>query len=318
MNLKKLALAAAVAALAVPAMAQSQVTVYGRVDLSLAQQGDAADNKEMRNGSGSRLGFRGVEDLGGDLKAFFQIEHRFNANDGDISSAAFWHGKSLVGLQGGFGRVWLGRDETPAYVLGQTVADPWGTDTVAGNADIVRGGIGKQRYSSSVNYAYSMSGISFGAQFAEADKNASGDSADRPYSFGLGYKAGALQLGFGYENPSDKDDNWLTLYAGYNFGVAKVGAFFGTGNDTNDNKRQAYLLSATAPLAGGEFRASYGQLKNKDAAANGILRKQFGVGYHYPLSKRTTVYVDLVNKKRDNQNPANEKTGYDLGIKHNF
>ena len=317
MNLKKLALAAAVTALAVPAMAQSQVTVYGRVDLSLAQQGDAADDKEMRNGSGSRLGFRGVEDLGGGLKAFFQMEHRFNANDGDLSSAAFWHGKSLVGLEGGFGRVWLGRDETPAYLLGQTVADPWGTDTVAGNADIVRGGIGKQRYNSSVNYAYSMSGISFGAQFGEADKNASGDSEDRPYSFGLGYKAGALQLGFGYENPSDKDDNWLTLYAGYNFGVAKVGAFFGTGNDTNDNKRQAYLLSATAPLAGGEFRASYGQLKNKDAA-NGILRKQFGLGYHYPLSKRTTVYVDLVNKKRDNQNPANEKTGYDVGIKHNF
>ena len=55
--------------LAGAAQAQSSVTVYGRVDLSVAQQADAVDNKEIRNGSGSRLGFRGVEELGGGLRA---------------------------------------------------------------------------------------------------------------------------------------------------------------------------------------------------------------------------------------------------------
>ena len=109
------------------AHAQSSVTVYGRVDLSLAQQADAVKNKEIRNGSGSRLGFRGVEDLGGGLSAVFQIEHRFDADTSAAKDAAkngpFWEGKSIVGLEGGFGRLTLGREDNAAYTLSQLVAD---------------------------------------------------------------------------------------------------------------------------------------------------------------------------------------------------
>jgi predicted porin len=303
------------------AQAQPSVTLYGRVDLSLAQSADAPSSKEIRNGSNSRIGVRGSEDLGGGLKAVFHLEHRFNADDGTQQSVRFWEGKSIVGLEGRFGRVSLGREENPAFTYGQVVADPWGMDTVASNATIVNGRIGSTRYSNTVNYRFTSDSYAFGAQFAEADGNTPiGGSADRrPYSLGFAYTGSSPWfLSFGYENPADADDHWGTVTGAYNFGVARLGAFFGSGKSVSAQKVQAYLFSLTAPVAGGELRASYGQLKNKDAASNGVLDKQFGVGYHYRLSQRSTVYADLVNERRAGVPEGWRKTGYDLGLKHNF
>jgi predicted porin len=311
-------IALALAALGGNAFAQSNVTVYGRVDLSLAQQADAVDNKEVRNGSGSRLGFRGNEDLGDGLKAFFQIEHRFNADDGSQSTTRFWEGRSLVGLEGAFGRVWLGRDENPAYTYSQNPADPWGLDTVASNGSIVNGRIGTSRYSNTVNYRFAMAGFTAAAQVAEAEGNtpATGTGTKKPYSLGGSYVNGPIVIGVGYENPAAEDDYWASINGSYDFGMVKVGAFFGTGHDGSDDKRQSWLISATAPVGQGQLRASFGQLKNKDTDV--ILDRQVAVGYHYALSKRTTVYADVVHEGRDDIPDNYKKTGYDFGIKHNF
>lgn len=315
--LAPIALAAVAAFSGSAALAQSSVTVYGRVDLSVAQQADAIANKEVRNGSGSRLGFRGAEDLGGGLKAVFQIEHRFNADEG-TAGTRFWEGKSIVGLEGGFGRVSIGREENPAYTFSQAVADPWGTDTVASNGSIVAGRIGTTRYSNTLNYRFSANGFSFGAQVAEADGNtpASGTADERAWSLGAAYAAGPLVLGLGYENPADEDDKWLTVNGSWNFGVVKLGAFFGTGSNGSDEKQRAWLVSATAPIGAGELRAAYGRLDNRDTDVE--RDKQLTLGYHYALSKRTTVYADVVRENRDGMADNLKKTGYDLGIKHNF
>ena len=123
-------------------------------------------------------------------------------------------------------------------------------------------------------------------------------------------------VGLGYENPSDKNDKWLTLNGSYNFGMVKVGALFGTGSNGLDQKTRAWLLSATAPIGQGELRASYGRLQNRDTDV--VYDKQLGLGYHYALSKRTTVYADVVREGRDNMAADLKKTGYDIGIKHNF
>ena len=312
-------IALALTSLAGGAFAQSNVTVYGRLDLSLAQQADAVDNKEVRNGSGSRLGFKGTEDLGDGLKAVFQIEHRFNADEGTQSNATrFWEGKAIVGLEGSFGRVTLGREENPAYTYSQGIADPWGTDTVATNGSIVNGRIGTTRYSNSVNYRFAMNGFTVGAQVAELEGNApvTGTGENRPYSLGAAWASGPIVVGVGFENPADEDDQWATINGSYNLGIVKLGAFFGTGRDGNDEKQRAYLVSATAPVGNGEVRASYGELKN--TTTDVIRDRQFSVGYHYALSKRTTVYADVTHEGRDNMASNLKSTGYDFGIKHNF
>jgi predicted porin len=318
-SITPIALAAVAAFGSSAAFAQSSVTVYGRVDLSLAQQADAVGNKEVRNGSGSRLGFRGTEDLGDGLKAVFQIEHRFNADEGTQSNTTrFWEGKAIVGLEGGFGRVTLGREENPAYTYSQAVADPWGTDTVAGNGSIVAGRIGSTRYSNTVNYRFSANGFTVGAQIAEADGNTptGGVAENKPYSLGAAWASGPFVVGVGFENPADEDDQWATVNGSYNFGIVKVGAFFGAGRNVDDQKHRAYLVSLTAPISQGELRASWGQLKN--TTTDVIKDRQLSVGYHYALSKRTTVYADVTRESRDDMADNLKTTGYDVGIKHNF
>lgn len=319
--MKKSLLALAVlGAFAGAAVAQSSVTLYGRVDLSVGK-GSGVSDKRMANGSGSRLGVRGTEDLGGGLQALFNIEHRYNADTGAISSAArFWHGRSIVGLQGGFGQVVLGREYSTAFLQSQLVADPWGWDNVVngtmggsgGNSNVTGGGIVRVRYDSALTYRISASGFSFGAQIAEAS-----DSIDnfgsRPINFAVSYAAGPLTAGFGYERTGVEGvekAKWMTLNAAYSFGSFKVGGLLGRGDHANGDSRKSWLLTATAPVGAGEFRASYGRLKG-DA---GTLSKPFALGYHYSLSKRTTVYADLLNDSES----ASSKTGYDFGIKHNF
>ena len=95
--MKKSLLALAVlGAFASVASAQSSVTLYGRVDLSVGK-GPGTSAKQMANGSGSRFGVRGVEDLGGGLQALFNIEHRYNADTGAQTNAQrFWTGRSIV------------------------------------------------------------------------------------------------------------------------------------------------------------------------------------------------------------------------------
>ncbi|OGA97718.1 MAG: hypothetical protein A3E25_23510 [Burkholderiales bacterium RIFCSPHIGHO2_12_FULL_69_20] len=291
-------------------LATAQVTMYGRIDLSLAQPADAVENTELRNGSGSRFGLRGTEDLGGGLKAVFQIEHRFNADTGSAGTR-FWEGKSIVGLEGGFGRVTLGREENPAYTFGQNPADPWGSDTVAGNGSIVNGRIGTNRYSDSLNYRYSDGGFTIAAQITEGE-----GLDDRPYSLGLAYAVGPLRLGVGFENPGNANDNWVTVKGSYNFGAFALRGLIGNGTNVNGQKHQSWLLAATTKIGAGELRASFGQLTNKDLYV--VADRQFAFGYHYAMSRRTTLYADLISETRDNMPADRKSTGWDVGIKHDF
>jgi predicted porin len=335
--------AAVLATLGANALAQSTVTIYGRVDLGLAQYAEAAGslkNREVRQGSGSRLGFRGVEDLGGGLNAFFDLQHRFDGDTGTPSSPRFWEGQSIVGIgRNGWGSIYLGRTDSATYGLVEVPADPFLTETVAHATNIIRGRIGTNRNSSSINYRGTFGPVTFRAQVAEAEENpptaaitgftvatgrfttANGSIDKRPYSLAASYGSGPVWLAAGYENPPDKDDHWAVAAGSYNFGPAKAGAFFGTGKNVLGEKVRGHLLSVTAPIGLGELRASYGRLDNR--TRNLTTDKQFGIGYQYALSKRTFLYTDLVRQKRDgidNPNGAGrlQQIGFDLGIKHFF
>lgn len=340
---KSLIALAVLGAFAGAASAQSSVTLYGRVDLAVGKQVGAAA-KYLGNGSGSRFGVRGVEDLGGGLSALFQIEHRYDADTGGSQNFCitptgattpagacgvanrFWGARSIVGLQGSFGQIYLGREYTTAFLQSQLAADPWGWDTVVSatpgvglNTQITGGGIARVRNDSSITYKISASGISFGAQIAEATDAINGFQA-KPVNFALGYAAGPLSLGFGYERTGQEAAavaKWMTFNGTYDLGAVKLGAFLGNGTTSANAKNKSYLVSAVAPVGAGEFRASVGKLTSKSAAGVSTTPgKGFAAGYHYSLSKRTTVYTDFV--RNTGTAAGNYKSGYDLGIKHNF
>jgi predicted porin len=120
--MKKMILAAALAAaFSSAAYAQTNVTMYGIVDAGIAykKNGNPAGNTvSMESGqqSGSRLGFKGREDLGGGLAAIFTLESGFNIDDGKLGQGGRLFGRQAwVGMSGGFGSVKLGRQLTSLY-----------------------------------------------------------------------------------------------------------------------------------------------------------------------------------------------------------
>jgi predicted porin len=152
--MKKSLLALAVAgAFSSAAFAQSSVTLFGIVDTNVGrlesdQAGGGSAKQTRVNNSGynsSRLGVRGVEDLGGGLQAGFWLEGGIatdngfsgsNSNSNNQASGAVtgnqgfhFARRSTVSLLGGFGELRLGRDYTPGF-WNLTLFDPFGTNGV--------------------------------------------------------------------------------------------------------------------------------------------------------------------------------------------
>lgn len=101
------------------AHAQSNILIYGNLDTGYIKE----SGRDLRMGANvdNRIGFRGFEDLGGGLKALFEMERRFDANDGSISGTSTtqyrgkngtqgkdWEAGTAIGLMGNFGKVRIG------------------------------------------------------------------------------------------------------------------------------------------------------------------------------------------------------------------
>ncbi len=114
----------AVAAMAVSSLvqAQSSVTFYGVVDAGIGKirSGGGVGKAQMVSGelmntSDNKLGFQGVEDLGGDLKAGFNFETILSLTGG-AAFEPFWAGKANVWIGGDWGTFKMGREDTPSHV----------------------------------------------------------------------------------------------------------------------------------------------------------------------------------------------------------
>jgi predicted porin len=312
---KSLLALAALTAFAGAASAQSTVTIGGKLDLALGKAIGSADNK-VYDSAGSRLYFSVVEDLGGGLKAVGAIETRFDPDTGATSSATnFWNGYSYVGLQGDFGRVMLGRNYTSSFIYVQNKVDPFGGDGIAAGR-----GVGLQfspetvRTANMIRYDGTFSGLTVSADYAESGNNSAGlaDATviDSPFSVAVAYAAGPLFVGVSYMDPGKINDNLTTIGATYNFGMFTLRAGASIGKNTADADVEGYLIGANFPIGAGDFRIVYANKKVGDTTTN----QKFGIGYHYNLSKRTKVYIDAANDSK----VATEKSGYGVGIQHNF
>jgi len=119
----KLAVATLALGFSAVTSAQSNVTIYGLLDMSVGQFQNSGASKvwkaESGNMSTSYLGFKGTEDLGGGLKAKFAFEHFLRVDAGSagrFNGDAFWARSAYVGLQGEFGSTVIGRNTTPLFV----------------------------------------------------------------------------------------------------------------------------------------------------------------------------------------------------------
>ncbi|CAG4894324.1 porin [Paraburkholderia gardini] len=186
------------------AHAQSSVTLYGVLDDSIQYVsnvgGHSLWNMAAGNLQGNRWGMKGSEDLGGGLKAIFQLENGFNPNNGALGQSGRMFGRqAYVGLTGdSWGTATLGRQYDPVVDLVQplTADNYWGsTFTTAGDVD---NNDNSSRTNNSVKYASPVwGGFQFEAMYAlggVAGSTGSGQTwagaatyATGPFSVAAGY-----------------------------------------------------------------------------------------------------------------------------------
>ena len=325
--MKKSLLALAVLAASGAAMAQSSVTLYGVADAGVTYANGEKNWSGVTSGNNltSRLGFRGVEDLGGGLKANFVLEAGLNLDNGDGNSgydiSAATNGfafkrQATVGLEGGFGEVRLGRELTAAYRatarydvfgsvgIGQSYL--WGNGNGIADGTVPEGTgayatakTTNQRVSNAVTYVSpNFSGFKGSVNYGFGE--VAGANSDRQYlGAGLTYDNGPLSLGLGLERLSKEEataSGKITVWSlggSYDLGVAKVLAGYRDSKAervNGDDKTKGYMLGLTAPVGPGLVRASYNRYETTPAGGIKAKADQFALGYVYSLSKRTSVY----------------------------
>jgi predicted porin len=315
--------------------AQSSVTIFGTFDPSIANQkttygnGNSVTQNLVRNNSQgtSQVTFKGVEDLGGGLKASFLLENDFDAGKDATGNFSSKGGEQYLALEGGFGKIAAGSPNTPTLTA-QSAANPFGTKIGSGFGVLNTLHV---RNNNTVMYSTPMfSGFSAAAAYSfktKADTNpttpiaAVADITD----IGLNYANGPLAAGVsfykvaGMGGAANKETN---IYGTYDMGVAKLGAGFYTEKNgaVGAVDTQGYNLSAAVPLnASLSLLANFGK-KNDKVAASNLDSTIAAFGLKYKLSTRTSVYARYVDQKNDNValTAAKKVQTALVGVQHNF
>lgn len=347
--MKKSLLALAVfGAFAGVASAQTNVTIYGLIDAGITREtgGAAGDVWKLATGvqSGNRIGFKGSEDLGGGLKANFQLENGFNADVGSLRQGNRLFGRQAwVGLSGGFGSVSFGRQYDPLFIALDSI-DPFGTGTTGATTNLMAGGTsgitapltGDVRVDNSIAYSSNnINGFTANALWGLGEV-AGNTSANRTYALSGAYANGPVAAVLAYSNNNNATNTNTTklwLAGGtYNFGPAT--AHLGYESEKNDAGMdyRDWLVGVSAPVGAGTVMASYIK-KNDRSAAGNAGAKQYALGYTYALSKRTNFYTTYGHINNDGAatfvvgdassggsvpNAGSSSSAFTFGIRHKF
>ena len=299
MNKKLIALALAGAAAAPAAMAQSAnpVTLYGRVYATFesVQATGGATEVDRRNrvtDQSSLLGVRGTEDLGGGLKAFFQLETAFKPDQNDTTFAAR---NSAVGLQGAWGSVLMGRWDMP--FKSTTIAiDPFGDLTISGITGVLNDQTNFDRRDQNVVQYWSPNFAGFSVRLAgTANEGKTATLDPRDYGASVTYARGPLYVVYAYEEHRDRavgvpKEDGNALGASYAFGPIKLGLLYEEFKKTLRSKEKSWMGNVVWTI--GNNQLIYQYMESKDGGLNSVTSgepegKSNSIGYQYNFSKRT-------------------------------
>lgn len=343
--------AIALGAMSTLALAQSNVTVYGSVDAGLRNMTNvnAAGDDRLTMGSNgtfrsNRIGFRGSEDLGADLKAIFLLEAGFNTGTGALNNtnSQLFQREARVGLAGRWGQVDLGRQYTVAY---KTILafDPfvyrypsvtYALSSTAGT-----------RNSNDIQYTGSFGGMTLRAEYALGEV-AGSNSQGATQAVGATYASGPVKLGASYTRAERnvgtaaatnyRDYDHFAVGGAYTFGKATASLGYvdetqeGTARDSTAKwmwAGLAYKLTPQLGLTGAWYRNKvFNTAASTSVAAGDAKRDLYMVGVTYELSRRTTLYSEIDIHKLDGGYATGgttrlnqtRQTGISAGIMHMF
>jgi predicted porin len=350
--MKKSLIALAVLAASGAAMAQSSVTLFGIVDATYAYGSGSVANKSQLTNSGynsSRLGFRGVEDLGGGMSASFWLEAGVNNDNGSGGTTSTnnqgasgvtggggltFNRRSTVSLNGGFGEVRLGRDYTPQF-WNLTVFDPFGTNGV-GTTQTLNSSLGGPttvRASNAIGYFLpgNLGGFYGQAQYymGENLSNAANKKDGNGLALRAGYANGPINVALAFSDTKFLSGNIKAVNLGgqYDLGVAKIMAHYNQDDVKGGNEGKGFLIGGLVPVGAGEIRLAYSTYKIDTVGADPRSNK-IALGYVHNLSKRTALYATYAHVSNKNgaaqslngsvTAAGDNSNGYDFGIRHSF
>jgi predicted porin len=314
---KSLLALAALTAFAGAASAQSSVTLFGIIDLAArnVENGSAGSLKTLStNGqASSRLGFRGVEDLGGGMRAGFWLEGDISADvgggakttaaNGSTADPMTWNRRSTVSLMGNFGEIRLGRDYSTVF---NNIAayDMWAYQGVAtvgnvrptiGAVNTTTGAITPSGVTSGVrvNNAISYFTPAMGGFFAQVQVAATEGATGNGFAgVRFGYAAGPLSVSASVNktkkvNTMIDDLNQFNVGGSYNLGFMTVQASYEK-SDYSTTYQKIASGGVIVPIGAGNLKLNYIKTGGGNTQYSATL---LGAGYVYNLSKRTSVYT---------------------------
>lgn len=313
------------------ALAQSSVTIYGVADAGLVVDKDAVGDRLTRVASGvasgSRIGFKGKEDLGNGLSALFVLESGFNIDTGTSGQGGLLFGRqAYVGLSGTGGTVTLGRQYSPYYLALRDVADPFviGLAGTASNIMVTNIRVDNMAQYSTPTWNKLSADLAYG--FGEvADDN----KKNRSLGGAVHYIDGPLNLTLTHhrkENVAGTDQTRNSLLAmRYDFGVAQANLGYADNRALASVKSNDVLLGVSVPFGPTKVVASY--IRHNDKSNLNRDAQQWAIGAYYALSKRSDLYTGyghisnkngaafVVGNATDN---GTGNSGFNLGMRHLF
>lgn len=315
---KNVLVAAAALVASVAAQAQSAVNVYGNVDVSVGSFEDNLTNRitEVRSGqlTGSFIGFKGQEDLGGGLKAFFKLESTIGVDTGSAQSS-FWGRTSELGLTGAYGTITGGN----SLSLAGRAYDAQSPFSVFGNMNGVAstvaahgGNFGAVQTNSLTYTSQTYSGFAGAAQFGTGTE---APSTDKIYALQGTYASGPLAAGLTVTNNDLADQNLVQLGGSYDFGSVKAFGQIGRAKLAANDDLNYFELGASVPVAANcKVLAAWTHGKS-----DGYKTDELSVAYDHTLSKRTGAYAGVVYQSVK-VGSADTDSGVSLavGLRHAF
>jgi predicted porin len=311
---------------AATALAQSNVTVYGMLDVALSRTSVAdvrATRLESGVSNGSRFGLRGMEDLGEGLSANFVLEGGMAVDTGASQQGGLLFGRqAYVGLSSHNGwSVSVGRQYSPMN-LALVAADAsgqiyWVNTNTTGNGFYMSpaaagGDPGFQanfRVNNSMLATLKLGATTLRAMYSLGDENASGSG--RMANIGAVYAGGPVTLSASYARARQfaKDvllpanaawqDEWMVGGA-YDFGVVKLNTGYYRFNPAEGNKvatpttfteTHTFWVGGRLPLGQDALYVQAFRTRSERLTTPTGTAHSFGLAYEHPLSKRTALYA---------------------------
>ncbi len=303
---KQLLKSAVVAAIVLPMAAQAGV--YGRADGVVRH----VDNN-LTGGTSTwdvgadkfRWGIVGSEDLGNGMKALYHYEFNLATNAQGNGSTADMENVRLanVGLEGGWGKVVIGRQWWPSYFTTFNKTDT--ADTHALGSD--GGNFSGNRSGNLITYGSpDMNGFSVGGAILVDNDEATYQAEDGVDKWELTaqYKNGPIQVGAAYRDHSlgaagcvgtaCTDESAWGLSGSYSFGDLKLeGGYYNFENDTTNLEADAWNIGATYKMGANEIHGAYRAMDFETGVGSPDDEvTDWYIGFRHFMSKETRVFVE--------------------------